>query len=79
MAILIERIPFHIGFNHARASYQNGDIISLHLGWVGLTHFHGSLVDLLERWQSVADDGVRERAERMILAELIGSDEEDEQ
>jgi hypothetical protein len=78
MAILLERIPFHVGYHHAKASYPDGDITSVHLGWLSLTHFHGSLVDMLERWQRTADDAVAEAAERMIRAELIGSDEEDE-
>jgi hypothetical protein len=77
MAILIERLPgFSVGYNRARASYPDGDIISLHLGWIGMTHFRASLTDMLDRWKRVADDGVQRRAEMWINAETIGTDRE---
>lgn len=77
MALLIERLPsFHVGYHHGRASSPAGDIRQLNLGCIGVVHFHGSLTDLLRRWQQAADDAVRNRAAMWAMAETIGSDSE---
>jgi hypothetical protein len=77
MALLIERLPtFHIGYHRGKATDPAGTVREVHLGWLAVTHFHGSLKDLLQRWQRTADDGVRELAERWINAETVGTDGE---
>jgi hypothetical protein len=77
MAILLERLPrFHVGYNCGRATDPAGTIRQLNLGWLAFVHFHGSLTDLLKRWQRTADDAVRERAEMWVNAETIGTDGE---
>lgn len=79
MAIIIEALPtFHLGWHHGRASYPDGDIRTLHLGWIAILHIHGSLTDLLQRWKQVADEGVERRVEMWKTAETINADGEGE-